>query len=166
MGIREENLVKIYVNGNLEGFDIGSNSPINYGSTPSASIGQKDGLSPAWYNGSIDDVRIYKKALSTQDINTLLLLTSTNNIEKIENSIQIFPNPATDNLNITSNNNSKINLIEIYSINGQKVKSFSDNQINHFLRFNISDLSVGSYFIKIFNNNELVQVTKFIKQKN
>ncbi len=65
-GVREGNIVKIYVNGIIEGIDSGSPEPINYGSVPVAYIGRKSG--GYWWNGIIDEVRIWNRALTQKEI--------------------------------------------------------------------------------------------------
>lgn len=82
------------------------------------------------------------------------------NIQKFQNfSAQIFPNPSSDFLNISSEFN--IDLIEIFSLNGNKVfsKSLTSNQTT----INISDFSNGNYLIVIKSNNN--SYSKFITKK-
>lgn len=79
------------------------------------------------------------------------------------NSISIYPNPATDILNIKTNNNiSPPDGYTIYNVLGQVV-SEKDLKSNHDLTINISDYSNGMYFIKI--SSETASVTlPFIKK--
>ncbi|MBY0426614.1 MAG: T9SS type A sorting domain-containing protein, partial [Cytophagales bacterium] len=64
---RESGILKFYVNGNLLGF---SNSTIPYVPT-SLRIGSQHGV--RFYNGKVDDVQIYSKALSIAEIQALYL---------------------------------------------------------------------------------------------
>lgn len=166
VGVREGNLVKIYVNGTLEKTDIGSSIPINYGSTPIASIGEKNGASSAFFNGIIDDVRIYKRALSASDIQTLYTFVGVDENNNLESHISVYPNPTSDYLNISSVKNTfSIDRIEIYSINGQTLKSYSKN-LTDLSKLNISDLADGTYFLKILDTDNNFQTIKFIKTQN
>ncbi|HOK37623.1 MAG TPA: T9SS type A sorting domain-containing protein [Bacteroidales bacterium] len=86
-------------------------------------------------------------------------LFSTTNLNQINSISSIYPNPASDILNIFSKE--IISNIEISNICGQIVKSIdlSDNSII----VNISELEAGIYFIKI-NKNGNIEIQKFIKQ--
>jgi len=64
------------------------------------------------------------------------------------NNIKIFPNPANDLITITSVENAEIN---IFNIAGQLVFSGKSNS-NDFI-FNTSELSEGTYIVKIVKNN-------------
>jgi len=68
--------------------------------------------------------------------------------ENIKNkeSILIYPNPANDNLNISSSSN--IRLTQIYSISGSLIRSFEGNEAQYALK--VSDLECGTYLLKIF----------------
>ncbi|MBO4655973.1 MAG: Omp28-related outer membrane protein [Bacteroidales bacterium] len=59
----------------------------------------------------------------------------------------IFPNPATDVLNVISE--SMINQVEIYNVQGQLVKAVYGNVDN----ISISDLNNGMYFVKVTTDN-------------
>ena len=72
-------------------------------------------------------------------------------------SIRLYPNPATELLNISSEN--EILNIGIYNVEGQLVKYVSD----HFNSIGISDLSNGIYFVKVYTENG-TETLKFIKK--
>ena len=80
--------------------------------------------------------------------------------------LQIFPNPATDILNITSPET--ISEIEIVNTLGQVVKRIEVNSDNAVC--NVEDLKAGVYMVRIYNNplTEPVEVAvsqrKFIKE--
>lgn len=69
----------------------------------------------------------------------------------------IYPNPATDVLNLISEN--EIQYVEIYNIEGQLIKSISGNVNN----ISISDMNDGLYFVKIHTENGTA-THKFIKK--
>lgn len=92
-----------------------------------------------------------------EDYNVLIPNLSTNETSLAQNNIQVYPNPATDVLNITKvSANAKF---EIYSAVGQLVKSgtINDNQVR------VAELVKGTYLITI-KDKELVQTVKFIKK--
>ncbi len=72
----------------------------------------------------------------------------------------IFPNPASDKIQITSSVSLDNSTVEIYSITGKLVSKTSLNDKNEI---NISNLSNGIYLIKI--NSETVNfVERIIKE--
>lgn len=60
----------------------------------------------------------------------------------------VYPNPATDVLNINSKNNMTINDMQITDLNGRVVKSVKGTGVSTS-QINISDLNSGVYFLKI-----------------
>ncbi|PWB24916.1 alpha-amylase family glycosyl hydrolase [Flavobacterium sp. HTF] len=75
------------------------------------------------------------------------------------NSVNLFPNPVTDyfTLNIATTK------VQVYSISGQLVKSFTTHG-NLDFQFSVSDLKTGIYLVKAFDENNKTQVMKFIKK--
>lgn len=70
----------------------------------------------------------------------------------------IYPNPATETLNISLSENRK-SQIEIFDAMGRLVKEI---ELSQSTQINIADLSDGLYFIHLKNNSHKTQ--KFIKQ--
>jgi hypothetical protein len=68
--------------------------------------------------------------------------------------LSIFPNPASDKVNITSNN--PIDRIEVYDISGKQVKAIKSTNI-----IEVSDLNSGIYLFKIWID-EQVQTKKIV----
>ncbi|WP_415375608.1 T9SS type A sorting domain-containing protein [Patiriisocius sp. Uisw_017] len=64
------------------------------------------------------------------------------------NTITIYPNPATDIVNIKNAENSAI---EVYNMLGQLV--ITKNNISADAQMNVSSLVTGTYFVKISNGN-------------
>ncbi len=68
----------------------------------------------------------------------------------LQNNISIFPNPATDLLNINLNFASKNDIkISVYSLIGQKVKEVILPKGTEICSLNIRDLNKGLYFVQI-----------------
>jgi hypothetical protein len=63
-------------------------------------------------------------------------------------------------LNIKNNSNDTIASIEIYSINGAKVKQHKGNEA--ITTISVADLQTGVYFVKVTTNNSTSNY-KFIK---
>lgn len=87
--------------------------------------------------------------------------TSTKNFENNNPSILIYPNPTEDYLNISLlGKNSLIKSISIFDFTGKIIIEKSD--LGHSeLNLDISNLPVGSYFLKIKTNNG-VSVERFL----
>ena len=100
----------------------------------------------------------YRNGESCDDfVNLLGLPTNVQNVIK-ENTITIFPNPATTSLTIQSTNQ-PINEIQITNIIGQTVISMQP-AVGGVQTVDVSALPGGVYFVKV--NNTAVQ--KFIKE--
>ena len=109
------------------------------------------------FEGKIDQLRIYDRLLTDQDIDALQEdKIFVNSISKISNeSVLPFPNPATSVINLPSN----IKKYEIYSIVGNKVKEGQSGG-----EINLADLVSGNYFIKVTNSANEVTTTKLVKK--
>jgi hypothetical protein len=76
----------------------------------------------------------------------------------LKNNISIFPNPASNILNIENKTNEQITAISIYSVKGdivKEVKSISNS-------ISVSELQNGVYFVKIEMNKNVLNY-KFVK---
>lgn len=95
----------------------------------------------------------------------LILLSG---IDEIENSrfIEIYPNPATDNIQLQSKlsdvNNAEL---KIYDVHGKEVFSKSyTNLLKQSVKINISDFSQGIYFLSIKAKNKTI-TKKFVIER-
>jgi hypothetical protein len=84
-----------------------------------------------------------------------VLSINDNNLQ----NVIIYPNPTRSILNIENAENS---MIEIYDLLGRVV--LSENNISINKQLNVSNLSTGTYLIKISNNNKVI-TDKFIINK-
>lgn len=95
------------------------------------------------------------KATST---NTLL---DINQIALNNNAISIYPNPATNILNVNVNG-SDISAVQIVDLNGRQVFSKSFSNLSE-AQINVNELSTGMYLINITSGDNTV-TKKFLKQ--
>ncbi|WP_338733533.1 T9SS type A sorting domain-containing protein [Mangrovimonas cancribranchiae] len=72
------------------------------------------------------------------------------------NSVKLYPNPATDIVNIKTNET--IKYVTVFNINGQKVLEVANQS-----QINISNLPTGMYFLSI-KTNQSNQTIKILKQ--
>uniref|UniRef100_UPI004049A7ED LamG-like jellyroll fold domain-containing protein n=1 Tax=Flavobacterium sp. TaxID=239 RepID=UPI004049A7ED len=149
------NTAKIYVNGSLA--NSGSHPSWNTGNSTTFYLGSLFGTASP-YLGDIDDLKIYDYELTDSQIANLYTnntLTSQNfNQNNLE--VSLYPNPANDVLNIETA--LEIQSVEIYNIQGQKVMSANQKQIN------VSNLAAGMYMVRIQDADNAIATKKFVKQ--
>ena len=81
--------------------------------------------------------------------------------EKVVN-FTVYPNPATDLLNINISNANFKNLnVSINTVSGQQI--MNTNMSGNNTKINIESLSSGVYFVNISNENGLNKTVKFVK---
>jgi hypothetical protein len=82
-------------------------------------------------------------------------------ISEVENKqLIIYPNPASNILNLEHSTNISISRIRIYDFQGRQVLNITKN----LSQINIENLKPGIYFISVENNENEIQNIKFVKQ--
>jgi hypothetical protein len=124
-------------------------------------IGREEYGNYGYQKGKIDDIRIYKRALSTAEIQLLFNesvgISGINTISN-NNSIKIYPNPAKTEINI----NTDINYSSLVIVNSLGQVLLKKEKMN---ALSIESLSNGVYFIQLLNNeNKVIAIKKFIKE--
>ena len=136
------------------------------------------GASGESFNGDIDDISIYNRALNQQEITNLYnsvssseCLTMTINTGVLStnpftytSSVSIYPNPANDQITIDCGNLANVSgwSIKITNMQGQEVFSQSMNTQQYVVPLNTWS-GQGMYFVKIINaQNEVVNIKKII----
>ena len=85
-------------------------------------------------------------------------------IETSINNIKIYPNPVNNEINISFNTTSEIQQIKIFDINSRLLFEKNYKQKGNFkTKINTSELSNGTYFVKINDGNKNL-ISKFIKK--
>jgi hypothetical protein len=82
-------------------------------------------------------------------------------VNKVNNQLKIYPNPATNSINIVSENN--IKHLSIYNLVGKLVKEINITKNLNTTELAINDLSEGIYIVKITDVLDANYSTKFIK---
>ena len=87
----------------------------------------------------------------------IVSLPEINDMNNVNENLEIYPNPASDYINI---NTEKIKSINIYDLQGKLMKSIDckDDMTN----VNISDFAKGVYFIETFDNKYNKNKTKLV----
>ena len=132
------------------------------------------------FSGRIDDIGVWNRALTQQEItnlnnsvNTAECLTMTINTGVLSttpltytSSVNIYPNPANDHITIDCGNLAKVSgwSIKITNMLGQEVFNQPMNTQQYVVPLN-SWSGQGMYFVKIINaQNEVVNIKKIILQ--
>lgn len=87
-------------------------------------------------------------------------IISGSNLIENENTLKIYPNPATNKITVNSPEKS---ILEITDINGQTIETFYQNDSN--MTIDISDYHGGIYFVKVTTKEKII-VQKIIKTGN
>lgn len=132
---------KIYKNGVL--FSSGAKTFNTINNLDVFKLGLTESGTPGYFNGAIDDLKIYNYVLNTTEITNLYNNNSlaTSDFNQNNLAVLLYPNPANDILNIDTT--LELKSIEIYNIQGQKVLESNQKQIN------VSNLTSGIYMVKV-----------------
>ena len=117
-------------------------------------------LNTYWHNGMMDDIGIWNRPLTQQEITDLYNSILSTNTASYESNINIYPNPANEHITIDFGNLDNVEgwNIKIINILGQEVLSQPmDND-----KINVSELSKGVYIIRISDGVNQAD-KKFIK---
>ena len=83
--------------------------------------------------------------------------------EKFTSSINIYPNPAINIINVNIEEDYLISQLTILDLNGNVIKSSNINSSDNF-SVNVESLSKGIYFLELKNNEGLSYLKKFVKE--
>jgi hypothetical protein len=175
---------KLYLDGQLISTDTTTALSNLYYLSDGPVVFGRDGNNPstatAMYQGWIDDIGIWNRALSQQEITNLYnSVNSTECLTMVINSgplstnpvtytstVNIYPNPANDQITIDCGNLANVVgwNIKITNALGQEVFSAPMNNQQYTVALN-SWSGQGMYFVKILNaQNEVVNIKKIILQ--
>lgn len=160
---RDNNMLNVYVDGILVCSTQSGNVNAGYASVLTGRIGSRITSTFQNFIGDIDDVRIFNRVLTLSEIQNMeSSCKSKTGIASIDNqsSLNVYPNPVDDLLNISLNNNIKNGTLEIYNVLGIKV--ISEKLEGNFKSLN-PHLCQGIYFIKVSDGN--ATWTKIIKKQ-
>ncbi|MDI1256641.1 MAG: T9SS type A sorting domain-containing protein [Flavobacterium sp.] len=100
----------------------------------------------------------YNAPVDTNTTTTILQVLGTDDF-KFDNYFTLYPNPASDILNITTKQNIQVTSFSIYNTLGQLVLAVP----NTTKSIDVSQLTTGNYFIKVFTDKGNT-VTRFLKK--
>ncbi len=93
-----------------------------------------------------------------------LEITGTVETTSTEQNFKIYPNPATDVINVGFDNAETSSLtISIFNLSGQKLKTISSHgNIGQSIQIDISDLSKGLYYLKLISEKSNITSKPFL----
>ena len=117
------------------------------------------------FKGKIDDIGIWNVALTQQQITNLYLGPTLGlNAQASESSVQVYPNPATNEININFvNAGNEVAGLILYNSIGSIVKNFSFSKSE--LNFSVADLPEGIYFLKAIDRKKILTVKIIVINK-
>ena len=133
----------------------------------------EDGKITETYNIN-NDTRLLYPWIAQKPLNQLVHLqmsrneipTATNAERKLENKVKIYPNPASNYINIETTVNEPVRVdMEIYDITGRLVENYHSNEYGAFKeQLDISKLATGTYIFKL--ETETINKEKYQETKN
>jgi hypothetical protein len=152
--------MEIYVDCvNVGGSYSGTGGELAYSSVP-GSLGRKDsgnGIPANYFKGTIDELLYWDRALVATDIDTLCNGFVSVDDKEISKTINVYPNPTSQLLNIETEG--VIRNLNIRDVNGRLLKTYETYAQN----IDVSELDNGVYFVRFELDGELRSV-KFIKK--
>lgn len=101
--------------------------------------------------GELDNIRITKITPSS---------TTGISSQNSENSVLIYPNPASSELTVKSDNNQQLEF-KLYDITSRKILS---KTFNNSTKINLDQLTTGVYLYEVENKNGLMKKGKVVKE--
>jgi hypothetical protein len=152
----------------LDGVSIGTKS-INtkYHSvdfSTKATIGTSRALTNGFFNGKVDNIRIYNRVLNSTELTQLYTL-GINQVIK-PNSFSIYPNPASTSINMNFKNTSGLTGYTVEISNSLSQLVYSASADGQKLSIDCSALgNKGLYFVQLKDQyNNIVDVQKLVLQ--
>ena len=156
--------IKVYLNGEkvFSAYEPGTIDEIKGGSIDTNPLdqlqfgGRQAFPDAANYNGKLDDIKIYNIALTDNDIQAIYdnesIVTGFSFEAGI--SLDIFPNPASNNITVSG---LEVQSMELISLSGGSVKSVESNQMN------IEEVENGMYLLKVLTTDGDQVVERIVK---
>lgn len=115
-------------------------------------------------NGSIDEVVLWDRALTDEEITDICDGRLTSNELKIQESFEIFPNPSKSKVNISFDETKSLKGLQLILTNsvGQVLKNVPVHS-NKFI-LDVEGLSAGFYHISLFNKEKILARSQLILQ--
>jgi hypothetical protein len=170
VGVYDGANAKIYLNG-VKKAELPLTGNVRAGQIPMLGKSGTTGT-PSYYKGLIDEVEIYNRALTGDEIqekysqvkNSAVIYTppaSVNDGLKPAERITICPNPATTNTVIKLNDLYHDILVKVFNPAGQTIDVLKYNEVRE-INLDCKQFNKGIYFLKVTLNNNIEETKKII----
>ena len=148
--------MKLYLNCVLVGTQTGTEG-IDNCPGGDLEIGRSWASAPYYFNGLLDDIRIYNRALDATEIKTLCseIFNAVDEFKNGANSVNIFPNPTNGVFSLQSSE--RILLVETITLLGETVYSTTLN--SNKTTIDLSNQKSGIYFLQITSDKGMTRKT-------
>ena len=138
----------VFVDGQFVGSDTNTVSGVYDITGYPLVLGYSSESNSFFYNGSIDDVSIYNRAINTSEVSTLYndpnpATVGINEMSNNKSFVKVFPNPNNGEFVIQSQNSDVVNIVNDL---GQTIQTVELTQQNNF-SFKVNSLPSGIYFL-------------------
>ena len=123
------------------------------GITGNSNIGKITALANGDANMYVDYVRVYQQSVAGEEYTGPTLTSTAVHDVTIQNQYTVYPNPATDLVNIQGENVPVH--IAVLSLDGKEIMTLKNTKI-----INISTLQAGNYILKITDLNSKTEIHK------
>lgn len=169
VGVAGNGYWDVYVDGALANRQAGGTNNIATEANVPFSIGWNAyPFYPLWFNGDIDNVRVYNRALTAYEVECFSVVdtTITVSIIPIQNAeIRLFPNPTSGDLILEfTGGTPKSGTLQLLDLYGRIVRNETLLPGNETYDCSIANLPAGVYFAKVLDAGKPVMVEKFVKQ--
>ena len=89
------------------------------------------------------------------------LSTNISDLKKI--NVKLFPNPTTDNVNISLSHFSNNYSYQLFSIDGRLINEANSIK-NNFIKIELTDYESGLYFINLYDDGKFIDTYKILKR--
>ena len=158
----DENVLNTYVNGTLVS-TINRNYNCNLENT-SNNLWIGKSYQTQKMKGSLDDIGIWNRALTSQEISFLYSRSIITGLYEttLKNSVQLYPNPSKNKITISNAN--MINTVKVVNIFGNEILTKINNS-KDYIEIDLSNLKSGIYFAKLINNKDnIIDIKKIVLQ--
>ncbi|HTB32396.1 MAG TPA: T9SS type A sorting domain-containing protein, partial [Bacteroidia bacterium] len=94
------------------------------------------------------------------DSSSYVMATGIDNLSAHSDNVNLYPNPASNQVSLAATGQFQAGLVEVYDITGKLVSAYSMH--NNFLTINTQQYTTGIYFYKMYDNTGVeLNVGKF-----
>ncbi|TNE78348.1 MAG: T9SS type A sorting domain-containing protein [Bacteroidetes bacterium] len=153
ISVRDNNSIKLYVDGTLQSSFSASESTIYSGGNLGLFIGKRADNS-AFANISIDEYRYYSRAISSTEVQILYSISNEVNTPNVL-SIHSFPNPNTGTFTLQHENVKPLSEFKIFNIAGIELTDATIEATEGQAKISIH--SKGIYFVEVRTSNLILR---------